>query len=310
MNCFHPQILRNPAFNGPNLRLHKLGPYIQVDCGKCVACIRKKSRAICFKLDSEAMYSDFPTLWLTLTYNDEACPDQLSREHIKLFMKRLRKQYLNRWLQHNFAVSYKTYYKHRDEPSFSFIQLPQLKYWYCGEYGDTFGRPHYHLFLFHFDLSIMDHQNLEDCWSNGFVNFGDAEQGSTVYSTLYSFVKLLSDDPHEVPPFCVSSTGLGLRWLQDHLDFILAHPDRPYLERNHIKYPFPDSYKRYLQDNYDFHFDLDDMQDFLTHNRERFERDYSRLDNNDSVEAYNSLVSVVEQNEINKLLRTKKHLNG
>lgn len=310
MNCFHPQLLRNPAYGGANLRLHKLGPYIQVDCKKCVACIRKKSRAICFKLDSEAMYSDFPVMWLTLTYNDESCPDQLSREHIKLFMKRLRKKYLNSWLHSHFGVSLYTYLKHRDETPFCSIEVPRLKYWYCGEYGDTFGRPHYHLFLFHFDISIMDHQKIEDCWSYGFVNFGDAEQGSTVYSTLYSFVKLLEEDDHDVPPFCVSSTGLGLQWLVDHLDYILSHPDRPYLERNHIKYPFPDSYKRWLKENYDFCFDLDSMVDFLSHNRSRFEADYRKLDSAEAVESYNHLVSVIERNEISKLLRTKKHLNG
>lgn len=118
--------------------------------------------------------------YVTLTYNNENLPRDrgLHHEHFQLFMKRLR--------------------HHAD---------PGLKYYMCGEYGDSDGRPHYHALFFGFDPSdrkfysrnkngdnLYTSRFLEHLWGKGFVIVGDATFESAAYVARYVLKKVTGEN--------------------------------------------------------------------------------------------------------------------
>ena len=59
---------------------------------------------------------------MTLTYDEKNLPDRLKKEHLQKFIRNL-----------------------RDDGK-------EIKYFACGEYGDTTNRPHYHMCIFGSDF--------------------------------------------------------------------------------------------------------------------------------------------------------------
>jgi hypothetical protein len=100
---------------------------VSVECGRCVGCRLEKSRQWAVRCVHEGqMHKE--KCFLTLTYNDEHLPKDLSleKEIIPKFMKRLRKKYPKK----------------------------DIRYLYCGEYGEQTERPHYHICLFGIDFNF------------------------------------------------------------------------------------------------------------------------------------------------------------
>lgn len=98
---------------------------ITVACGQCVGCRLEYSRQWAMRCLHEAsIYED--NCFITLTFDDANLPSDgsLSVETFQLFMKRLRKKF---------------------EPR-------TVRFFHCGEYGETYGRPHYHAILFNLDF--------------------------------------------------------------------------------------------------------------------------------------------------------------
>ena len=97
---------------------------VTVPCGQCIGCRLERSRQWAIRCYHEAsMYER--NSFVTLTYDDESLPlgGTLVFRDFQLFMKRLRKQY-----------------------------GAGIRFYACGEYGEKFGRPHYHVCLFNFEL--------------------------------------------------------------------------------------------------------------------------------------------------------------
>lgn len=82
--------------------------------------------------------------FLTLTYKEEALPENgtLVREEVPLFIKRVRKSREVR--RRNPATGRMKSYAG-----------PPIKSFYCGEYGEDYLRPHYHVILFGHDFADM-----------------------------------------------------------------------------------------------------------------------------------------------------------
>lgn len=81
------------------------------------------------------------TLFVTLTYRNDDLPPTLTKRHLQLYLKRLRK-----------ALS-------REQPAI------RIRFFAAGEYGEGTHRPHYHLLLFG---AQMRHQKIvEECWPYG-----------------------------------------------------------------------------------------------------------------------------------------------
>jgi hypothetical protein len=108
--------------------------------------------------------------FVTLTYNKENLPPSgVLKGDFQRFMKRLR-------------------YKNNGE---------RFKFFACGEYGEGFGRPHYHALLFGFDFSDKVHwamrngrpswrsDQLEELWTFGNSEIGEACFESAAYVARY-----------------------------------------------------------------------------------------------------------------------------
>lgn len=134
-------------------------PFIQVPCGKCLECRIQHARAWADRCVIEAkQYSD--NYFVTLTYDDEHLPakNSLCPDDLQKFMKRLRAKFPNN----------------------------KIRFFACGEYGDTSFRPHYHLILFNLPLTDLSYvfQLEEDGRMVNHLrptNKGDLQYSKTIY---------------------------------------------------------------------------------------------------------------------------------
>lgn len=203
---------------------------LKLPCGRCVGCRLEKSRQWAMRIVLEQQIYD-ESCFITLTYNDDHLPGNgsLKQEDVTLFLKRLRK-YLD-----------KEYGK-------------KVRYFYCGEYGSKFARPHYHICLFGFDFSktrkfykftpngdcLYIDENLEKIWSKGYCPIGSLTFDSAAYTARYILKKLNGDiaDEHykgRKPEFiCMSRMpGIGSEWLKKYSSDIYS---KDYIHlRNGIK---------------------------------------------------------------------------
>lgn len=176
-------------------------------CGKCMPCRIQRTSQWALRLMNELPYWNYEASFITLTYDDEHLPSDfgLHVEDLQKFWKRLRKDVGNK-----------------------------IRYYACGEYGDLFGRPHYHAIVFGFGYNELNRQILKDnwrlCWSDRFDidRFRNKEQGFAPvtpddirYVTGYIQKKLsgkLADETYgdRLPPFQCCSRGLGLDYALEH----------------------------------------------------------------------------------------------
>lgn len=214
--CLSPQELRQGYYKIGDARipLHKVAwyrrqgykpiasyEYIRVPCGKCAACLSNRANDWAFRLDQQLKHSVGACYFITLTYDDEHLVynthgiPTFSKEHIQMFIKDLRND----------------------------LRPHKIKYFAVSEYGETFGRPHYHLLLFDYPYShtapgIFPKDKLigAECikrWTHGQVDIGEVTNASITYCTKYCISKLVLPENWD-QPFMLCSQGLGKSWLQ------------------------------------------------------------------------------------------------
>jgi hypothetical protein len=146
---------------------------LNLPCGQCIGCRLERSRQWAIRCMHEAQMHKSNT-FLTLTYNDESLPENssLSHEDFQKFMKRLRKRYKN------------------------------VRYYMCGEYGEEFGRPHFHACLFGMDFKdkqpwkkirgnqLYISERLQALWPHGFSSIGALNFESAAYVARYIMKKM------------------------------------------------------------------------------------------------------------------------
>lgn len=162
---------------------------IQVPCGQCVGCRLERSRQWAIRCVHESkLHKD--NCFITLTYNDANLPSDKSLHYydFQCFMKRLRKQYPG----------------------------SKIRYYMCGEYGENFGRPHFHACIFGFnfdDLKLWKVQNkqklyrskkLEKLWDKGHSSVGTVTFESAAYVARYIMKKVTGDAAKNHYTFCRS----------------------------------------------------------------------------------------------------------
>lgn len=188
----HPwEVHKNMPTEYINMDNYPLG-YLEVPCGKCLACRIGHSREWQLRLIQE-LYFWKDAVFTTLTYRDECLPKyySLDKSDLQKFFKRLR---------------------HEVSP---------IRYYACGEYGEQYDRPHYHAIIF--GLSVFRAMSLlPKVWTHGqFLkrSIGTVTPDSCRYVTGYIDTKLWGKEQAErylqydrVPPFQVCSQGLGLRY--------------------------------------------------------------------------------------------------
>lgn len=172
-------------------------------------------------MNEASLYDE--NVFITLTYDHDRLPDgfdgrSLCREHVQRFLKRLRDHAVRR-------------------------RGRSFRFYGCGEYGERFGRPHYHLCLFDMDFSDKTHwrttesghrlyrsELLEAVWPYGMSEIGSVTFDSAGYVARYCLKKITGDLAKEhyhylddegrsrwrVPEFPMYSNrpGIGIPWLK------------------------------------------------------------------------------------------------
>lgn len=180
------------------------GVALNVPCGKCLGCKQDKGRQWATRCMHEArMWKD--NWFLTLTYEDEHLPagGTLVKRDLQLFMKRLRKQ-----------------------------KGSGVRFFACGEYGETYGRPHYHVLLFNCHIAdcvcvgkngrgelLYSSADIMELWGKGLVVLGTVTYASANYVARY-LAKQVKANGHygegKIAEFAVMSRrpGLGRRYYE------------------------------------------------------------------------------------------------
>lgn len=186
MPCFRPLEAFRPGDGGPlvftgrNYVSHDSHVYsnwrgapLSIPCLQCIGCRVERSRQWAMRCMHEAsLYQD--NCFITLTYSDENLPTvgSLVPRDLQLFMKRLRKR-----------------------------AGTTVRFYGCGEYGDQFGRPHYHVLLFNFDFhdkkpwrkqgkfQLYRSERLEALWPFGASEIGSVSFESAAYVARYCVKK-------------------------------------------------------------------------------------------------------------------------
>ena len=197
---------------------------ITVPCGQCIGCRLERSRQWALRCVHEASLHT-RNCFITLTYDDDHLPNDLSLniDHFQKFMKRLRKRFGD-----------------------------GIRFFHCGEYGENFGRPHYHACLFNFDfpdrqlwtcrqgVNLYTSAILQELWPFGFSTVGDVTFESAAYvaryvmkkitgknsADHYSFVHPVNGNTYVRSPEYITMSrrpGIGREWLSKYLSDVYPY---------------------------------------------------------------------------------------
>lgn len=254
---------------------------LQLPCGQCVGCRLERSRQWATRCMHEAsLYRN--NMFITLTYNNKHLPADrsLNYDDFQRFMKRFRKHYKG--------------IEERDGKR-------AIRFYMAGEYGEQYGRPHFHACIFNFSFddkkvfkrtpsgsTIYTSEKLSALWPFGYASIGDVNFQSAAYVARYIMKKVngqmavshyeyVTDDGEIVnrrPEFTKMSLkpGIGFQWFEQFKSDVYPHD---YVVVNGRKVRPP----RF----YDQKFKLEHPEEFEV---VEFEREKSRLRNwQDNTEA-------------------------
>ena len=197
---------------------------LEVPCGKCMACRQQKRKEWSMRVLHESTeYRN--KCFTTLTYSDDNLPENgsLVKRDLQLFFKRLRKAL---------------------PPS------QKIRYFACGEYGDTYFRPHYHTILFNLGLGEADQDIINNAWGKGFIKSGSVTPESIMYVAGYINKKFSGIPEFEAyqaqgrePVFRISSLGIGRNFCDNEAERL---KQQLYTTINGHKYSLPRYYVKRL----------------------------------------------------------------
>lgn len=297
MPCYHPirayrsKSGRNENGKWPivfNLREGYLDMPVDIPCGQCIGCRLERSRQWAIRCMHEAsLYND--NCFLTLTYNDDNLPanGSLVKRDLTLFFKRLRKRYGK-----------------------------GIRYYACGEYGELYNRPHFHVCLFNKDFKdkyfwIRNHGYnlyrspiLEELWPYGYITIGAVTFESAAYVARYIMKKQLGKGASDyyaslglVPEYTVMSRrpGIATGWFEKYAKEVYPR-DEVVIRKVLCKPP------RF----YDQKFDLTNHEDMVKIKARRKKLALTHADDNDPDRRY--VKEKCKLAKISKLLRPLEYL--
>lgn len=179
---------------------------VVVPCGVCIGCRLDRARQWAMRILHESqMYED--NCFVTLTYDEKNVGDgQLKVRDFQLFMKKLRKR----------------------------IKPEKIRFFHCGEYGEKFSRPHYHVIFFGIDFrnigditqekkGLTECKFLEEIWEKGFVMVGDCTFESAAYVAGYVTKKVAGKEKEghykgmkEEYVTMSRRPGIGYKWYEKY----------------------------------------------------------------------------------------------
>lgn len=257
MPCYHP-LSAYQCTDGSIVfyesKRHDTVKSLSLPCGQCIGCRLERSRQWAIRCMHEAQMHE-QNCFITLTYDDAHLPSDRSLHYrdFQLFIKRLRKRYPGR----------------------------RIRYYMAGEYGENFGRPHWHACIFGLDFDdkklwkrtsanslLYRSKNLELLWPFGYSSIGDVTFESAAYVARYIMKKVTGKNAFEhyqeidpdtgeitnrTPEFTKMSLkpGIGYEWYKQYTSDVYPH-DYVVVRGKKVKPPkFYD--KKYKIDNpYEF----------------------------------------------------------
>lgn len=236
---------------------------MKLPCGQCVGCKERRARDWALRVMHEAsLWSD--NCFITLTYDDEFVPEDMSLKYsdFQEFMKRLRFHYKG------LSADAEGHYP--------------IRFYMAGEYGENFGRPHFHACIFNFQFDdlkffkktgsgqvLYRSAKLEELWPFGYSTVGTVTFESAAYVARYINKKVkgsLADDHYayvmpdtgEVvwrePEFNRMSLkpGIGSAWLDKFKSDVFP---RDYVVYKGAKLPVPRYYAKKFECSNPFEWD-------------------------------------------------------
>lgn len=196
---------RNSALSSEVLRL---------PCGQCIGCRLERSRQWAIRCMHEKRMHEY-AYFITFTYSPDCLPQDMSlrKPDMQLFWKRLRKKY------------------------------GRFRYYMCGEYGETNGRPHYHAIVYGITFpdmvfykksrdgsSLYVSERLDETWKLGMCVIGDVTFESAAYVARYIVDKRFGPTADEhysfvdadgviharLPEYTDMSKGIGKAWFEKY----------------------------------------------------------------------------------------------
>lgn len=218
---------------------------INVPCGRCPRCLQRRKVEWGFRMEQEMMVSK-TAYFVTLTYDTKHVPINKyfrktlnNKEHINQetgeitggdltrFFKRLRINEQRR------KCTWEEYYN-------GLKTSDKIKYYACGEYGETRCRPHYHAIIFN-----VSRTTIEKSWTLGGTHIADANRSTIAYVMKYLDKTLgKKQDKRIEPEFNTMSEGIGMSYIQKNLLWHKRNLDILFVTTNTgIKVPMPRYYR-------------------------------------------------------------------
>lgn len=192
----------------------------KVPCGKCQSCLRSRRSQWTVRLYHE--YLNAKSAWfVTLTYDDLHLPlEGVNKDDVQKFFKKFRKK-------------------------------QKCRFFLVSEYGDTFGRPHYHcIFFFPDDVSLVQCVRLVDqTWQNGNIQVGEVTLASINYCSKYALKDRYDHDedvlnyPNKTFTLMSRRPGIGASWLDSEQKKILKEDQVFELQLDGLTYNLPRYYR-------------------------------------------------------------------
>lgn len=189
---------------------------VTLACGQCIGCRLERSRQWAVRCMHEAKMHRH-NCFLTVTYADEHLPQRyftghyhprtgqpiysgnLDVRHTQLFLKRLRKALC----KGRMTDQQRQQYTATHTADMGLRPIPPLRFYLGAEYGEQYGRPHYHLCLFGYDPhdklysgkspaghKMYTSQIIADAWKLGLHQLGELTFDSAAYTARYIMKKI------------------------------------------------------------------------------------------------------------------------
>lgn len=159
MACYHP-IPAYRTYKGA-VHLWKEVPdslSLRLPCGGCLGCRTAQAKAWALRCTLELQGHE-RAAFTTLTYDDEHLPATLSKRHLQLWVKRVR--------------------KNLDRP---------IRFFASGEYGERNNRPHYHAIVY--GAGVGDGPELDRAWGAGYTSTSAISPRAISYTAGYTSKKI------------------------------------------------------------------------------------------------------------------------
>jgi hypothetical protein len=215
---------------------------VPVGCGRCPYCKSVRSKQWAFRLSQEEKRST-SCHFITLTWDTEYIP---INKHGQFTLRKsiVTKRKVKKIINGKEIDVEKVYRKPHPESVSAFIKRLRryqkvsgndqtIKYYAVGEYGEQFGRPHYHIMIFNLEGSkkvgkvngydAYKNKDVEKAWSikgqqRGRIHIGDGTGNSSAYCAKYIDKNCdIGKAPNDirVPSYSVMSKGLGSNYIVD-----------------------------------------------------------------------------------------------